>query len=170
MHSQLLLDHLEQNLTFDTDNTHTLTSWVEGTSLLTDFAPSIRLRGTGRKSSCNSPRFPAASRANCQKWKEMIQFERICQGVSISESEKHQGTLLPRWHPKTFPLFPTTVTPLPHGVAEEEGVLLVVAARKLGPVNAAIRWVVDAVGGVGHRGELGRDALARQSVKAHVHL
>ena len=31
-------------------------------------------------------------------------------------------------------------------------------------------WVVVAVGGVGHRGELGGDALARQSVKAHVHL
>ena len=68
------------------------------------------------------------------------------------------------------PLFPTMVTLLPHGVAEEEGVLFVVAARQLGPVDAAIWRVVDAVGGVGHRSELGSDALARQSVKAHVHL
>ena len=71
---------------------------------------------------------------------------------------------------KPFPFsVRTTVTPLPHGVAEEEGVLVVVAARQLGPVDAAIRWVVDTVGGVGHRSELWRDALARQRVKAHGH-
>ena len=54
--------------------------------------------------------------------------------------------------------------------AVEEGVSVVVAARQLGSVDAAVVGVVVAVGGVGHRGELGRDALARQSVVGHVHL
>ena len=56
------------------------------------------------------------------------------------------------------------------GVAEEEGVAVVIAPGQLWPVDAAVVGVVVAAGGVAHGGEWGVNPLPRQCFVAHVHL